>query len=105
MKTFEEVAKFLGVSPTQKIKTLALMQLEDDPKHPGQKKTRAEIVLLRGDHSLNEAKLSGALGGKEFRPMHPEEVERTFMAPADYLGAVKDPAYSGAEMVGCAQKI
>ncbi len=105
MRTIEEVAKFLGVSPTQKIKTLALMQLEDDPKHPGQKKTRAVIVLLRGDHSLNEAKLSGALGGKEFRPMHPEEIERTFMAPAGYLGPVKVPAYSGAEMGSSTQKL
>src|SRR5258708_2211786 len=78
MKTIDEVAKFLGVSPTQKIKTLALMQLEDDPKNPTQKKTRAVIVLLRGDHSLNEAKLSGVLGGKEFRPIHQYEIDRTF---------------------------
>src|SRR5437660_9253488 len=35
MRTIEEVSKFLGVSPTQKIKTLALMQVEDDPKRPG----------------------------------------------------------------------
>src|SRR5579884_1986420 len=35
MKTIEEVAKFLGVSPTQKIKTLALMQVEEDKKNPG----------------------------------------------------------------------
>lgn len=88
MKTIEEVAKFLGVSPTQKIKTLALMQLEDDAKQPGQKKTRAVIVLLRGDHSLNEAKLSTALGGKEFRPMHAEEIEQVFHSPAGYLGPV-----------------
>ncbi len=97
MKTIDEVAKFLGVSPTQKIKTLALMQLEDDPKNPTQKKTRAVIVLLRGDHSLNEAKLSGVLGGKEFRPMHPEEIERTFNSPAGYLGPVKIPAFPGGE--------
>ena len=51
MKTIEEVAKFLGVSPTQKIKTLALMQVEPDKKNPGQVKTRPVIVLLRGDHS------------------------------------------------------
>src|SRR5262245_10123415 len=92
MKTIEEVAKFLGVSPTQKIKTLALMQVEDDPKSPAKKKTRAVIVLLRGDHSLNEAKLSTALGGKEFRPMHPEEIEQVFHSPAGYLGPVKVPA-------------
>src|SRR5438270_7358275 len=46
MKTIEEVAKFLGVSPTQKIKTLAYMQVEADPKAPGGKKTRPVIVLL-----------------------------------------------------------
>src|SRR5258708_30365439 len=91
MKTIEEVAKFLGVSPTQKIKTLALMQMEDDAKRPGAKKTRAVIVLLRGDHSLNEAKLSTALGGKEFRPMVAEEIERVFLSPAGYLGPVKVP--------------
>src|SRR5690348_8780775 len=32
LKTIEEVSKFLGVSPTQKIKTLALMQVEPDKK-------------------------------------------------------------------------
>src|ERR1700743_786216 len=66
MKTIEEVARFLGVSPTQKIKTLAMMQIEDDKKNPGQVRTRPVIVLLRGDHTLNEAKLSAALEGKEF---------------------------------------
>src|SRR5579862_7736468 len=80
MKTIEEVAKFLGVSPTQKIKTLALMQVEEDKKHPGKQKTRPVIVLLRGDHTLNEAKLSGALEGKEFRPMHEEEIQQVFMS-------------------------
>lgn len=91
MKTIEEVAKFLGVSPIQKIKTLAYMQLEDDGSKPGQKKARAVVVVLRGDHSLNEAKLSSALGGKEFRPMHPEEIEQVFGSPAGYLGPVKLP--------------
>jgi prolyl-tRNA synthetase len=107
MKTIEEVAKFLGVSPTQKIKTLALMQLEDDPKHAGEKKTRPVIVLLRGDHTLNEAKLSTALAGKEFRPMHEEEIQRVFGSPAGYLGPVKVPALAsgGAEMGSVTQRI
>src|SRR5215471_3215424 len=105
MKTIEEVAKFLGVSPTQKIKTLALMQLEDDAKNPAQKKTRAVIVLLRGDHSLNEAKLSTVLGGKEFRPMHPEEIDQVFHSPAGYLGPVKLPAASDAKMGSETQKL
>lgn len=91
MKTIEEVAKFLGVSPTQKIKTLAYMQLEDDAGNPAQKKARPVVVLLRGDHSLNEAKLSTEIGGKAFRPMHPEEIEQVFASPAGYLGPVKLP--------------
>jgi prolyl-tRNA synthetase len=98
MKTIDEVAKFLGVSPAQKIKTLALMQVEDDAKSPGKKKTRAVIVLLRGDHSLNEAKLSTVLGGKEFRPMHAEEIEQVFHSPAGYLGPVKLAVASQAQM-------
>jgi len=101
LKTIEEVAKFLGVSPTQKIKTLALMQVEPDKKHPGQVKTRPVIVLLRGDHSLNEAKLTTALDGKEFRPMHDEEIRRVFMSPAGFLGPVKVPALAaGAQQLG-----
>ena len=100
LKTIEEVAKFLGVSPTQKIKTLALMQVEDDPKRPGEKKTRPVIVLLRGDHSLNEAKLTTALGGKEFRPMQDEEIRRVFGSPAGFLGPVKVPAMRDGQQLG-----
>ncbi|HEY6272959.1 MAG TPA: proline--tRNA ligase [Terriglobales bacterium] len=94
MKTIEDVAKFLGVSPTQKIKTLALMQLDEDRKDPSRRQTRAVIALLRGDHTLNEAKLSTALDGKEFRPMSDEEIRQVFNSPAGYLGPVKIPAMS-----------
>jgi len=100
MKTIEDVAKFLGVSPTQKIKTLALMQVEPDKKNPGQQKTRPVIVLLRGDHTLNEAKLTTALDGKEFRPMHEEEIQRVFMSPAGYLGPVSVPALASGAQIG-----
>src|SRR5437868_660449 len=90
-KTIEEVAKFLGVSPTQKIKTLALMMSQPDEKTGGTK-TRAVIVLLRGDHMLNEAKLTGLLG-HPFRPMQDEEIQQVFKAPAGYLGPVGIPAF------------
>jgi prolyl-tRNA synthetase len=100
MKTIEDVAKFLGVSPTQKIKTLALMQVEPDKKNPGQQKTRPVIVLVRGDHTLNEAKLTTALDGKEFRPMHEEEIQRVFMSPAGYLGPVSVPALASGAQIG-----
>ncbi len=102
MKTIEEVSKFLAVLPSQTIKTLALMQMETDKKHPGETRARPVIVLLRGDHSLNEAKLSTALGGKEFRPMHDEEIRRVFGSSAGFLGPVKVPAMASGEQIGSA---
>jgi prolyl-tRNA synthetase len=80
-KTIEEVAKFLGVSPKNKIKTLALMTVESDAKTKG----RPVVALLRGDHQLNEAKLS-AVVGKETRPMQEQEIKAVFSSPAGFLG-------------------
>ncbi len=94
MKTIEEVSNYLGVSPKNKIKTMALMAVEtikdgsrNDPV----------IVFLRGDHSLNEAKLAGVLGSAEVRPMHAEEIHEVFDSPAGYLGPVGagDRQYKG----------
>jgi prolyl-tRNA synthetase len=86
-KTIEDVARFLGVSPKNKIKTLALMVDEKDSK-TGKIVSRPVVVLLRGDHQLNEAKLSSAVGGKETRPMQAEEIERLFRSPAGFLGPI-----------------
>ncbi len=84
-KTIEDVARFLGVSPKNKIKTLAMMITEDDEK-TGKSRQRAVILLMRGDHQMNEAKLSTAIGGKEARPMQEEEIRDLFKSPAGYLG-------------------
>ncbi len=83
-KTIEDVARFLGVSPKNKIKTLALMAEETDPK-TGKAKTRGIVVLMRGDHQLNEAKLVSAIG-KETRPMQEDEIKQLFKSPAGFLG-------------------
>jgi len=85
-KTIEDVAKFLGVSPKNKIKTLALMTEEKDEK-TGKVKLRAIVVLMRGDHQLNEAKLNAAVGGAS-RPMDEAEIKALFKSPAGYLGPV-----------------
>ena len=94
-KTIEDVARFLGVSPKNKIKTLAMMITapEDSPAAtktptptPGTSRQRAVVLLMRGDHQMNEAKLSTAVGGKETRPMQEEEIRELFNSPAGYLG-------------------
>jgi prolyl-tRNA synthetase len=87
MKTIEDVARFLGVSPKNKIKTLALMANEPDSR-TGKTRPRPVILLLRGDHQMNEAKLSTALGGRETRPMEANEIEELFGSPAGFLGPI-----------------
>jgi prolyl-tRNA synthetase len=83
-KTIEDVARFLGVSPRNKIKTLALMADEKDEKS-GKVKSRAIVVLMRGDHQLNEAKLNANVAVAT-RPMDEAEIKALFKSPAGYLG-------------------
>jgi prolyl-tRNA synthetase len=85
-KTIEDVAKFLGVSPKNKIKTLAFMAEEKDEK-TGKVKPRGIVVLMRGDHQLNEAKLNSNVGVAS-RPMDEAEIKALFKSPAGYLGPV-----------------
>jgi prolyl-tRNA synthetase len=87
MKTIEDVARFLGVSPKNKIKTLAYMAEEKDGK-TGKSKLRAIVVLMRGDHQLNEAKFAAAVGGKQTRPMQEDEIKQLFRSPAGFLGPI-----------------
>jgi prolyl-tRNA synthetase len=87
MKTIEDVANYLGVSPKNKMKTLALMIEEKDAKS-GKVKTRAVVLLLRGDHQMNEAKLSSAVSGKVTRPMTEDEIKQLFKSPAGFLGPI-----------------
>jgi len=83
-KTIEDVARFLGVSPKHMIKTLALMGEEKDDK-TGKTRSRAIVVLMRGDHQSNEAKLNATLATAT-RPMEEGEIQALFKSPAGYLG-------------------
>jgi prolyl-tRNA synthetase len=88
-KTIEDVARFLGVSPKNEIKTLALMAKIQHVDYTG--KVGAErpvVVLLRGDHQLNEAKLKAVLKAFDIRPMVDEEIRLLFRSPAGYLGPI-----------------
>ena len=82
-KTIEDVARFLGVSPKNKIKTLAYMA--GFIRSNGIARVPI-LVFLRGDHMLNDAKLRALVGADELNLMEPDEMEKTFHAPAGYLG-------------------
>ncbi len=76
-----DVAEFLQVSPKQDIKCVAYMFLRGG-------KWLSLAVFLRGDQSVNEAKLSSLVGAVELRPMVGEELETWLDAPAGYLGPI-----------------
>ena len=86
LKTIEDVARYLKVSPKNKMKTLALIGEATDGKNG--KSNRAVVVFVRGDHQLNETKLSSALGGMKTRPMQADEIEQVFHSPAGFLGPI-----------------
>jgi prolyl-tRNA synthetase len=89
-KTIDEVGAFLGVAPVHQMKTMAYIVEHTDSDERQIKtvgKTRAVVAFLRGDHQVNETKLSAIAGG-ELRPMHPEEIAATFNAPAGFLGPI-----------------
>jgi prolyl-tRNA synthetase len=65
------------VPATRQIKTLVYI-VADKPL----------LILLRGDHQLNEAKLAGALGTATFRPAEAEEIVAALKARSGSLGAV-----------------
>jgi prolyl-tRNA synthetase len=86
-RTIDEVGAFLNVAPVHQIKTMAYMVELPAADHAKLGKLRPVVVFLRGDHTLNEAKLLAIAGG-ELRPMVAEEIEATFKAPAGYLGPI-----------------
>jgi prolyl-tRNA synthetase len=76
--TIEDLATFPGGAPAERqIKTL-VYALDD----------RLALVLMRGDHELNETKLIDATGAINVRPAHPEEIREALGASAGSLGAV-----------------
>jgi prolyl-tRNA synthetase len=75
--TIDQVTQLLGVPAGALIKALPMIA---DGRGP-------VLVLVRGDHRLNEIKLQNALGA-EARPAEPEEVRATFGAEPGYIGPV-----------------
>ncbi len=96
-KTIDDVAAFLKVPVNNNMKSLAYV-MTDEVK--GQPFYRPLLVLMRGNDQMNEAKLGGAIGGREFRPMQEEEIVKYFGSPAGYLGPVGLPQVTLAEEKG-----
>ncbi|MDJ0664354.1 MAG: proline--tRNA ligase [Acidimicrobiia bacterium] len=78
VRTIEDLVEFPGgAAASRQIKTLVYM-LDGEPA----------LVLLRGDHPLQEQKLQDRTGALDFRPAHPDEIAELLGADAGSLGAV-----------------
>jgi prolyl-tRNA synthetase len=78
VRTIEDLTTFPGGAPSDRqIKTLVYM-IDD----------RLALVLLRGDHELNETKLQDATGAISLRPAQGDEIRAAMGASAGSLGAV-----------------
>ncbi len=78
--TVEAVGQTLGVPPGAIIKAFPIFVEERGPA----------LVVIRGDHRLNEIKLQNALGAP-FRAAEAEEVRSTFGAEPGFIGPVGTP--------------
>ena len=78
MRTIEDLVHFEGgAAADRQIKTL-VQYLDGEPA----------LVLLRGDHDLQDQKLRDATGALDVRPAQPEEIRALLGADAGSLGAV-----------------
>jgi len=75
-KSIEEICAFLNVSPQQVLKTIAVLDAENN----------FILILLRGDHMLNEIKAAKIIG--EFRFASDDEIHRHMGCRTGYIGPV-----------------
>ncbi|HEY2307317.1 MAG TPA: proline--tRNA ligase [Streptosporangiaceae bacterium] len=77
VRTIEDLATGYDAPANRQIKTLVYLL---DGK--------LTLVLMRGDHTLNEQKLADATGAAELRPARPDEIAEALGAQPGSLGAV-----------------
>jgi prolyl-tRNA synthetase len=75
--TCEDVAKLLDVSVQSTVKSIAVVAQE-----------QFYLVLLRGDHMLNEIKLAKLSGLQDFRLATEEEIRANLNCPPGFIGPV-----------------
>ena len=75
--TCEDVAALLGIPLQRTVKLIALMAAE-----------KLHVLLIRGDHTLNEVKAAKIAGLADFRFASEAEIRETFNCPPGFLGPV-----------------
>jgi prolyl-tRNA synthetase len=81
-----DVTEFFSIQASQDIKCVAFMGVPT--AITSETLPRPVVAFLRGDHQVNETKLSAIAGVSELRPMLPIELELHIGGPAGFLGPV-----------------
>ena len=81
MTKCEEVAKLLGIGLEKTVKSIVLAV-------DGSDQAKIYLLLIRGDHELNEVKASKVAGLTEFRFATEAEILQNFGTPPGYIGPV-----------------
>lgn len=76
-RTINEVTEFLKKQPNQMMKSIVYIS-DNQPL----------MVLIRGDHEINETKLEAYLG-ESVRPAHPEEVKELCGGEVGFVGPIQ----------------
>lgn len=79
--TCDDVAKLIGASTKKTVKTIALINQTNEANE-------FFLALLRGDHELNEVKLSKLKGFENFRFATEDEVKEHLKCPPGFIGPV-----------------
>ena len=78
----EEVAALLNISLDRTIKAMALIATLEDGS------TQFNLLLIRGDHRMNEIKVNKVEGLRDFRFATEEEVRENLKCPPGFIGPV-----------------
>ncbi len=82
-KTCEDVAALMGIALTRTVKSIAIVGSDADGK------PQFALALVRGDHAVNEIKLSKLAGLAEYRLATEAEIVEHLGAQPGFLGPVK----------------
>ena len=80
--TCEDVAALLGISVQQTVKSIAVVATDEAGN------TQFYLLLLRGDHALNEIKAAKVPGLSTFRFASEQEIRDTLNCPPGFIGPV-----------------
>src|SRR5665213_1429547 len=85
IRTIADLESFFDIGPEHLLKTVAYMGTYQTDKNIC---LIPIIALVRGDHEVNEAKLTSCTGTLELTPMMGDEIEATFGTTSGFLGPI-----------------